>query len=103
MHVGRTFRAANCEATACAAHSDCWNIRSGEVGVDPEVTHTAIAVTEVRSGSATDEVVVRGTEGVNDIGTEQIGTSERKSIIRPVHAVGGGEQVLTEVVTDRLL
>ena len=68
-HVRRTLRAAHSEAAAGTVHSDCWNIRSREVGVDSEVTHTAITLTQVRSGSATDEVVVRGAEGVNDIGS----------------------------------
>ena len=79
--VRRTRSGANSEAAAGTVHSDCWNIRSWEVGIDSEVTHTAIALAEIRSGFATDEMVVRGAKGVNDIGSEQICASDRQSFI----------------------
>src|SRR5947209_3399502 len=66
------------------------------------MTIAAIALAEVRSGLATDKMVVVRAESINDIGSEQIRASERQGLIRSVHSIAGGEQVFAEVITDGL-
>src|SRR5436309_15942916 len=66
------------------------------------MTITAIAFAEVRTGFATDEVVVVRAESINDVGPEQIGAPERQGLIRPIHSIARGEQIFAEVIADGL-
>src|SRR5262245_10009530 len=77
----------DCKTTAIAANGERGIVRGWKIRLDSKVPVAAVAIAEVRRSLAADEMVPGRAGGIDDIGSEQICTSQCDKTVLAIGAI----------------